>query len=100
MIIDNNKSRGKVIVPAGEPILEAPPPFTEANASSSSAHTSGGGLAAARYQDAAEPLPPREIDDIPPEFSTWDAQYSRTSRGDIVSTQHIATPLLADLTIL
>ena len=94
MIIDNNKSHGKGIVPAEEPFLEAPPPFTEANASSSNAHTSGGGLAAARGHDAAEPLLPREIDDIPPEFSTWDAQYSRTSRGDIVSTQRIATPCL------
>jgi hypothetical protein len=99
MIIDNSKSRGKEI-PTGDPFLEAPPPFTEAAASSSNAHASGGGLATAPYHDAAEPLLPREIDDIPPEFSTWDAQYSRTSRGDIVSIQRIATPLLADLTIL
>ena len=93
IITDSNKSDGKGIPPVEEPLVETLPAFNEAVASSSSPHPSSRMPVASRSQEEIRPLLLRGIDDNPPEFSTWDAQYSLTSHGDVVSTLRI-TPRL------
>jgi hypothetical protein len=85
IVTDDSKSNGKGITPFEESITETPPMFNEGIASSGSTQIESGVQPAARIHESASPILPGGIDDAPPEFSTWDAQYHLTSRGDIVS---------------
>lgn len=87
MIVTNDsKSDGKGTCSFEQLVTETPPIIPSSRSSQFASSAQPG---TPSHEDAG-PFAPRGID-APPEFSTWDARYYLTSRGDIVSAQRIRT---------
>lgn len=91
MIIPSGKQDSGKGAPFNEEhvsLLETPPTFDEAIASSSHAPAPAATRSLQERTVQIPSLPPNGLDAPPPEFSTWDSEYSLSSRGDIVSAWH------------